>query len=891
MSIWLIFFWLSGIGWTADSEVAEPWTVTVELSLHEATSKPIRVEVDWLGSHQPKVLRDDGQDGDRIAGDNILSAKFMGAPTRFLPVEFSRMEDSNWISGHRSVEQLPWEGGRLSFGTTNTPNLTIQRLSQPGTIEQVESSEAIWTAGGMVWAWLCLLFVLSLVPLSKSEPSGDPIDRGRWTSPILWLGLATLWTWPALIAGGDRAVGRHFDLSGTIWSLSAIPRLLPDLTDGLTAWPIGANYTAFDSFMLIPFGYLLQWVDPVQLHSWLAIVGVGSSAWAAEHFARALGARRPWSLIAGLTFGFSGLAATALLEGHVYHVIDPWLPLFALYWWKTCDRSGTNRDGLLAGLFFVLTLLTTAYLGVAAAIIAIGFAAGGLGRAGLRLSPVASAAAAAVPASLVLLWGIIDHSGGPESTHRILLGSAQISNLSMATPEIDRASHSVAAGLGGVAFALTWLAPAILRPGRWKVLFWTGAGAFLLSFGPVLALSPETTLVALPTYPLWDLPVLGHIRFPMRLLWAWLLCSGVLAALVATSLARQRRAGWLVGLALIHAFGFVGLPLRQSSMLASTPSAYGQIDEGAIFELVPTGADPSGEFDNWMSATSCLYQTDHGRGIAENCVALPVQQNPRMKLSKWVEGRLLEGKAELVRDTLEGLGFGGMAWHPDLYSLGDRTRLGKTLSLWSGAEKTVDGGEHIWLYPLQPSEPYTLRLPQDEPASSHGQTESSLASGAHNIFIDLQVHYSPTSSGKDEGEAVPQWDTPDYFVRYQLFDGTQKSAPLTNDSTTFGDWKDDYTWTTMLEGPLPERMDLELLSRTKGAASVLWSGAVQVTSDNDRLAFLLDEGQARPVNAGAERPAPPARRGAGIIALMGWLGWIALVGMWILRRRRFVQRY
>ena len=886
MNMWLLVVWLTAVVGSNAAVASEVWDVTVEVAMPDSTLGPVRAEVDWLGDTVMEVLRDDGQGADHTAGDNLFSATFTGAPLRFLPITFSRPESDGWVSGHRSVEHVPWQGGRMFFGVTDRNTLTLQRLARPGTVEQVESSEQAWTAGGVVWAWLCLLFVLSLVPRHKTEPVVSGWEWGRGSSAAVWFGLAALWTWPGVIAGGNRAMGRHFDLSGTIWSLDAIPRLFPNLTDPLTAWPLGADYTAFDSFLLLPVGLLFQWVDPVRLHAWLGILGVGSSAWAAEYFARTVGARRPWSLIAGLSFGFSGLAATALLEGHVYHVVDPWLPLFAVYWWKACGPAGSNRHGLLAGLFFVLTLLTTAYLGVAASIVAIGFAIDGIRRREVRFQTLVIAATTVLPVLAALLWGIVDTADGPESTHRILLGSAQLSNISIGTPEIDRAGHSVAAGLGGVAFALTWLAHTVLRPGRWTVLFWTGVAALTLSFGPILALSPEVTLFPLPTYPLWSLPALGHIRFPIRLLWAWLLCSGVLAALVATALAEQRKAGWLVPLALLHAFVMVGLPLRQQSMLVSTPSAYASVERGAIFELMPTGTDPSGEFDNWMSATSCLYQTSHGNPIAEDCVSLPVQRNPRMKRARWVEDRLLEGQATLVQTHLEDAGFGGLAWHPDLYSKGDRARLAESLSGWSSVTKTLDGGEHIWLYPMTAREQPIHPTMADVPAKSNGANGGSGVSSANHVFVDLQIHYSPTAIEQDEGTPVPEWKTASYFVRTTQPNGIERSSQLTNDGTTVGDWQDDYTWTAMLTGPLPETLTMELMAIQSGTTTTLWQGTSQLTGDNDRLAFLLDNRTARPVNTGADRPAPPARRGSGLIALIGWLGWVALLGMWHIRRRR-----
>jgi hypothetical protein len=159
-------------------------------------------------------------------------------------------------------------------------------------------------------------------------------------------------------------------------------------------------------------------------------------------------------------------------------------------------------------------------------------------------------------------------------------------------------------------------------------------------------------------------------------------------------------------------------------------------------------------------------------------------------------------------------------------------------------------------------------------------------SSANRVFIDLQIHYSPTSQEQDEGIPVPTWDTASYFVHYNDPNGVKRTSQLTNDGSTVGDWKDDYTWTTMLTGPLPETIHMQIVAIHSGTTTSLWRGTSQLTEDNDRLAFLFHEGAARPVNAGADRPAPPARRGSGVIAIIGWMGWIVLLGMWHIRRRR-----
>jgi hypothetical protein len=68
--------------------------------------------------------------------------------------------------------------------------------------------------------------------------------------------LALALSGPAPWAGDAALVGRHFDLHGTIWFLSAAPRIDGALVDPLTAWPEGASLRRADSWTLLALGRL-----------------------------------------------------------------------------------------------------------------------------------------------------------------------------------------------------------------------------------------------------------------------------------------------------------------------------------------------------------------------------------------------------------------------------------------------------------------------------------------------------------------------------------------------------------------------------------------------------------------------------------------------------------
>ncbi|MFZ5475840.1 MAG: hypothetical protein ACOZNI_03620, partial [Myxococcota bacterium] len=179
----------------------------------------------------------------------------------------------------------------------------------------------------------------------------------RAAVPVSLAALAIAWTWPAVVT--DGLVGRQPDAAGTAWFLSAAPRLAESLRDPLTGWPAGVEYGRPDSWTMIVLGALLDGASPARVHAWVGVLGVFASAWAAEGFARALGAKAPWSLVAGAAFAFGGLAGTAWLEGYTYHLADPWLPLFAWAWWRATSPDGRVVHGLAAAGAFLLTLWTT----------------------------------------------------------------------------------------------------------------------------------------------------------------------------------------------------------------------------------------------------------------------------------------------------------------------------------------------------------------------------------------------------------------------------------------------------------------------------------------------------------------------------------------------------
>ncbi len=525
-----------------------------------------------------------------------------------------------------------------------------------------------------------------------------------WWTPACLLGVAIAWTWPALVTAD--LLGGRADALGTGWFVSAAGRLAMGLHDPLTGWPEGADYLRPDSWTLIGVGAVSGWLPAARVVGLVAVLGVFFSAWAAEALARSVGARSPWSMLAGIGYALSGLGSTAFIEGYPYHLADPWLPLCGLWWIRAVDRDGSPRDGLLAAGALILTVLTSAWHGLAGALLVLGVLVGARSGHRVRARPVLAAVALLGVAALVALAAV--GSGGSTEVavpggvggradllSRVLLHSAP--GLS-----IDVDARSQTAWFSSVALALALVAPVLL--GRdWKVRALVGVAAMSL----ILAVVPipwswlDTYVPAAPSGALATLrSALG--RFPERLGWAALLAGAVVAARTLTELVERhgRLASPLLAVAVLECFVVLGHPGRQVRTPGSAPAAYSAA-EGAVLDLWPEDLSPAPGWDLRITNTGCFYQASHRRPIADICLLSPGVQSPRVVLGAWVTDMLFAGRVADVRQRLVDRQFVTVAWHPDLFGGAAREVLGAALSeLDAAPAESTDAGDHVIAYQI-----------------------------------------------------------------------------------------------------------------------------------------------------------------------------------------------
>lgn len=845
----------------AAAEVSINLSVSVaDGALRSAESGAITAHVQWLGEERvvPLSLSDSG----------VWTATMTGPQVRTIGIDLWLKDRVPAYRVSQGLEILPKGDASLAWSLSGRGADAAWRLSEPIQLSEMRVNQE---RASMGWsAWL-VLSVLGVLLLGRRALEGDDVTAKAppltgWMGLILWLLFAVIWTWPAVLAGPD-IVGRHFDALGTVWVIDAANRLGLDLHDPFSAWPAGATYSAIDSWLLMPMAWIGSMLDPAMVHGWLAVFGVAATGWSAAAFARTVGASAPFHHLAGLLYVGSGLAAAALLEGHVYQVVNPWMPLMARSLWRCMDDEASWLDGLWAGVFFGLALFSSGYLGISAGLVATILGVTALIRGPGRL-PIALSAVIALVCGLAYLQ-LFSAAGTPGATYAttetLRMGSLSLNSLGPATAELDRTDHSWSLSLSAAALALAVVALAF-RGRALLPLFGVAVLSILIAMGPdwSLGIAPDERAMASPIQFLWDIPWVRYLRFPGRIMWAGMLCISALAAFGISRLASRlgtRSAGLLSVVIAVELLATVRLPARQVVRSADVPGVY-QIADGAVFDLVGEGLSNSREVDSWMNAILCQYQTQHKRPIAEDCVAVGPDANPKVEKARVIAARLYEGDRQGVMSLLQSWGFTALAVHLDWMDAADRLRLKAALQgMPIHTESEVAEGVALIKVPETP-------VAQNRTSTGASRLVGPLPSSFQwRLRVDLVV-----PEGFDAGRF--------FIVADPLF-----SAELKDNVGLPGDQFEDGIYSATATDQVSGEVNFRLTHVKAGQTSVLWSGPV-VPLDllEDRITFRIGEdGQARPHLRAMEIFSPEVRNRGGKISGLAWLTCLLLMGLWWLR--------
>ena len=522
--------------------------------------------------------------------------------------------------------------------------------------------------------------------------------------PLLaaFLAVSIAWSWPLARDPAGTMASLHFDQLPVAWLGDAARSFFPEGRSPWSAWPAGEPLQRVDSYVYLGVATLLGGAVPgMLLANLFVLVGPVVSAWAAARFtARALGGDRAAQFVAGVLYAFGPMALVAALEGQVYTLLAPWLPLAALAAWE--GRAGRTA------LHVALATLTTAYLGVDAVLVVAGILLVRLPVLGWQRTTRVLAAVGAF--GLIFAgWFATGEARAPGPVE-----GASLTTLLAWSPWLDLARHSLGPALGMVPLTLGAMAILDRVEGldrRTRLgLATLGLVAAVACVGPRLELGvvPGQDGLPGPLAPFTWTGVFNTFRFPIRLAWV---CAFAWGALAAAWIARARgRPVWVLA-ALLDVLVMSGAATRLRAHPVPVPTLYGLLPAGAVLDLVPEFGGPREDLGFLAQNLQCHYQRAHGRPVLERCLNTDLDRSPRVAVARELHALLLrdvEGSettsatpdatdAAGVRARLAALDIASVVVHADLYAPETRAEVfgGLTAALGPPIAEGRDGGE--WL--------------------------------------------------------------------------------------------------------------------------------------------------------------------------------------------------
>ncbi len=526
--------------------------------------------------------------------------------------------------------------------------------------------------------------------------------------------LSVAWSWPLVTDPLGLDLARHADSPNTLGLAAAVAGASNVMAPERLAWPWGQSLVRGDSFVYFLLARGLGEHHPTLVVALCILVGPVVSALGAERLARALGAGFPWSALAGVVYGFSGTAATSVLEGYGFSLLNPWMPWMVVAALRASGPDGRVRDAVVGAAMWALCLATTAYTGIAASMILAAVVVGGWLRH--RRVPMPS-----VLLSLgVLLLGIgavAFFLSAPQYGRRfdpdldtsmamMTAGSASLGTLLWRTAASDAAVHSQGALVSSLALALSLLGSVLPASPGARRLRVTAAVGIAISLGPALRFTSTDVGVPWLLAPLARWGAGAYFRFPERLHTAVALALGALAAVALTRIAaaRPRTAAVLLAAGVLEALVGVGLPFRVARGDWGAPTAYDAAPEGAaVLDVWPRMLGRNVELEARLSRRMVGYAAFHRRPILSNGLNVSAEEDGRAPVSDWLVLRARPDRSAEDADTvaqLRALGIGAVALHPDLYTISNRAWLsdGLTRLFDAPVATSVDHGETVTVW-------------------------------------------------------------------------------------------------------------------------------------------------------------------------------------------------
>lgn len=640
-------------------------------------AEPLYVHVSGISAQPQATIQNRGEAQDLMMlpnGDNEWVGVIDTDDYHFWNIHISTAQKTFFRGIVRNQSQ------HIYFGYDNQ-NQSLQPYTKQGTRnDRIQQDQNwLWLRG----LWFLCAWILIEVALRAPQTSRKFKQIPAWTTPIFFVILSILW-----VGWNEGLAGVQYDALGTYWFADRASTW-NSLFDSHTNWPTGAEYKRLDSFVFFVVSILFQWLPTSTWLPLFSITAITLSGWAASHLAQELGATRQASWLAGVTFIFHGLSASALLEGHVYHLLLPWLPICILFAWRATKTQKNIRNSLYTALFWFLCLLTSAYLGLATTI---ALAIIWIVRKGWTIKSTYAGIGCIIVLSAFYMLLYTDGqavSSGRDAAS-MMVGSVNLSNFLGFTPQVDRELHAQSLGILAVPLFLALGAHRYTYKRQDTHIMWFVALIVLcFAFGCFVSLASVTPIFPMPLLWLSELPLFRSIGFPIRLSWPFLLFIGVLASLTASKI---RYVHVIIIWCVAEIFLSNQYQTRQQEVPYTLPDVY-QNTNGASLELYPI--TPSGnqhsDLPMWYSAYSCFFQTMHHQPIAENCVSTISSSHTRVPVAKEFIQKLLSGSPFEAWEGVKENQFTHIVLYPDLYTLGDYKRLSYALR-----NHTKEESRQVW---------------------------------------------------------------------------------------------------------------------------------------------------------------------------------------------------
>ena len=604
---------------------------------------------------------------------------------------------------YHGLMAIPNQGGTLYFKMATHQETII--------FEGYHQSQPFWETFLQCLYFLSILLAIGYF-FAKNQVSQNSTAHfwsrwNPWHSAIFWVFLSMLWniqTLYCLFNDAYLSIGKHHDSLGTLWFMSRSPEWgFFEHRDYLGNFPQGIPLGRLDSFVLWLMLVPLPKVSPLLIQKCFLIVAMASSAWAAEYWSKDLGAKTPYSWIAGLGYMGSGLAAYSALEGHLYHLFQPWLPLLGLHFMRFLRKSAHQKDGILSILYLALCMWSSAYLGIGAWILILGLAVFSPARFSKKTGLWLMCALGIAALYVAQFFQDTQTEGSLLSENAIQSASTTFENLLGIQNEMDDKAHSLSLGLLPTVLGLVYFGRFLPSRRHYKTLLRIAVFSLILSMGHYAQINHQTALFPLPLLLTKWIPGLNMLDFPIRLAWVGILILSIIAAQAATDLAKKGfRVQWIFMLLLMDLLFLVRLPMRQEVQNIALPDAMQNL-QGPIHHLIPI--DPIDNDSNLhFSSLICAYQIQHQQPTTTDCLNVDITQSMQYQISQKLYAAILNGDANAVQEMLLAKGLGSVVFFPDLFPISDANQiLFLFQQLDSQPNHSINQGMNTWVFHIQPN--------------------------------------------------------------------------------------------------------------------------------------------------------------------------------------------